>query len=64
MKRGKLVVPIAQNVSFSKLFTAANFTVSTQLIKPNHYAILSHRRSTEISLETCPLYPFDLQLFR
>ena len=46
-----------------KLFTVANFTLSTQLITRNYPVILSHRRSTTVSLETYPLYPFVLSQF-
>ena len=44
----------ARNVSFLTLY-GGQFTLSTQLIIQNYRVILSHRRSTTVSLET---YPF------
>ena len=43
----------ARNVSFGTLY-GGQFTFSTQLIILNYPDILSHRRSTTISLETYP----------
>ena len=45
----------ARNVSFETL-NDGQFTLSTQLIIPNYLAILSHRCSTTVSLETYPPY--------
>ena len=39
------------------------FTLSTQLITQNYPDILSHRRSTTVSLETYPLYLYVLFVF-
>ena len=49
----------ARNVSFGTLY-GGQFTFSTQLIILNYPDILSHRRSTTISLETYPLYSYFL----
>ena len=41
-----------------RIFTTLNsgwFTLLTQLIKPNYFVILPHRRSTTVSSETYPL---------
>ena len=45
----------ARNVRFETLY-GGQFTLSTQLIIPNYPDILSYRRSTTVSLETCPIY--------
>ena len=45
----------ARNVSVSVLY-GGQFTISIQLIKPNHSFALPRRRSTTVSLETYPLY--------
>ena len=44
------------NISFATLF-GGQFTLSTQLIKPNYPVVLSHWRSTTVSSETYPLHP-------
>ena len=44
-----------RNVSFETIYVG-QFTLSTQLIILNYLAILSHQRSTTVSLETYPLY--------
>ena len=38
-----------------------NLVLSTRLMILNYPVILSHRRSTSVSLETCPLYSLDVQ---
>ena len=45
----------ARNVRFETLY-GGQFTLSTQLIIPNYPDILFYRRSTTVSLETCPIY--------
>ena len=47
----------ARNVSF-ETFYGGQFRLSTQLIILNYPIILSHRRSTTVSLETYPLYSY------
>ena len=46
----------------SESLYGGQFTLSTQLIKPN-YLVYSHRRSTTVSLETCPPSPKCLLFF-
>ena len=47
----------AQTVIFETLY-GGQFTISTQLTILNYPVILSHRRSTTVSLETYPFYSF------
>ena len=47
----------AQTVIFETLY-GGQFTISTQLIILNYPVILSHRRSTTVSLETYPFCSF------
>ena len=44
------------NISFVTLYSG-QFTLSTQLIKPNYPVVLSHWHSTTVSSETYPLHP-------
>ena len=49
----------ARNVSFENLH-GGQFMLSTQMIIPNYFVILSHRRSSIVSIETYPLYSFRI----
>ena len=48
--------------SSHKLFYGSQFTFSILLIILNYPVILSHRRSTTVSLETYPLFPIDSEV--
>ena len=52
----------ARNVSFETLY-GGQFTLRTQLIKPNYFVILPHRRSNTVSLGTLPLYSILLTFY-
>ena len=51
-----LALPNGWNISFVTLYSG-QFTLSTQLIKPNYPVVLSHWRSATVSSETYPLHP-------
>ena len=51
----------ARNVSFETLH-GSQFMLSTQMIIPNYFVILSHRRSSIVSSETDPLYSFRISI--
>ena len=51
-----LALPNGWKISFVTLYSG-QFTLSTQLIKPNYPVVLSHWHSTTVSSETYPLHP-------
>ena len=51
----------ARNVNFETLH-GGQFMLSTQMIIPNSFVILSHRRSAIVSSETYPLYSFRISI--
>ena len=51
----------SRNVSFETLH-GGQFMLSTQMIIPNYFVILSHRRGSIVSSETDPLYSFRISI--
>ena len=62
----KRVIQCYQLSCKRKLATAktGQFTFSTQLMTQNYPVILSHPKSTTVSLETYPLYSFDEKAYK